>query len=33
MSTIVFKAETTETKYLCACKITKNEPFYDGSYK
>jgi len=33
MSPNVFVAEKTETKYLCACKLTKNEPFCDGSHK
>ncbi|MDP3358494.1 MAG: CDGSH iron-sulfur domain-containing protein [Lutibacter sp.] len=33
MSSIVFIAKKTETKYFCTCKQTKNAPFCDGAHK
>jgi len=29
---VVFKQETTETKFLCMCKQTNNSPFCDGTH-
>jgi CDGSH-type Zn-finger protein len=30
---LVFKAEKTETAYLCQCKQSKKKPFCDGTHK
>jgi len=33
LTPVVFKAEKTETAYLCQCKHSKNKPFCDGTHK
>lgn len=32
MRSLVFKTDTTETKYLCMCKQTKTPPYCDGTH-